>query len=27
MEPVLYSGSSAQSTKERCYELVDKYLI
>jgi len=27
MEPVLYSGSSAQSTKERCCELVDKYLI
>ena len=26
MEPVLYAGSSAQSTKERCYELVDKYM-
>jgi len=26
MEPVLYTGSLAQSTKERCYELVDKYM-
>ena len=26
IEPVLYAGSLAQSTKERCYELVDKYM-
>jgi uncharacterized protein YecT (DUF1311 family) len=26
LEPVLYVGSLAQSTKERCYELVDKYI-
>lgn len=26
MEPVLYADSLAQSTKERCYELVDKYM-
>ena len=26
MEPVLYTGSLAKSTKERCYELVDKYM-
>lgn len=26
MEPILYTGSLAQSTKERCYELVDKYM-
>jgi len=26
IEPVLYAGSLAQSTKERCYELIAKYM-
>jgi uncharacterized protein YecT (DUF1311 family) len=26
MEKVLYEGSLAESTKERCYVLVDKYM-